>query len=213
MAKYITVCVVIICLSLSCISRSKDTTVRLHYDLYGKHGLEKSNAITVEYDNRNGIKYVTIQEDSIQIKYREKIEKDGIYRNSTDSSFQKVYSFTKGEKVESNIGIVLPMLINNWTTFINEYKFRANSTDSAENIIFYDEVIPFYAYTSSYYLKSTNTFLIFYDQQKDNYLKLSQIVGLDQSEETLRIANDLAKDTIFFGRYYRLPDLEPPPKK
>lgn len=193
-------------------NQSNKETIKMYYNLYDNHGLIKRNAVSLEYNKNDGIKFVSISEDSAHLQYREKIDIDGIYRSQLDSSFQMTHSFTKGAKVESNIGTVYPMLINYWTTLIDEYKLPINGTDTL-GILFYDEVIPFYSFTSSYYLKSENIFLIYYDQQRNTYLKISKVDGIKNGDKILRIADRLANDTTFFGKHYKLPKVELPPLK
>lgn len=198
--------IAVFCFFISC--GKEDKTIKLYYTLYIE-GISQPDSLIFEYYENDTVRFVSLKSHSGITKFKEKVTADGIYRSPVDSLFQKTHSFTRGVKIESNIGQLLPMIITKWSTLINSYKIPLHAKDSAD-IFFYDEVIPFYSFASTYYLKSAKVFLIYYDQQKNNYFKLSKIEGIEKGDEILNIANKLAQDTVFFGPFYKLPKVEAP---
>lgn len=194
----------------SCNQKKEDKRIRLTYDLCKNDVTVTKAAITITYELKDSFRLVSITFDTIHIAFKEMVTLDGIYRTVQNSQFQQTHSFKKDAKVESNIGVVQPMLVNNWATLINSYQVQTQKKDSVD-VLFFDEVIPFFSFTSSYFLKSENVFLSFYDQRKNVYFKLSSAEGLSNENLAINIANNLTSDTTFFGEHYKLPKVEAPP--
>lgn len=185
-------------------------TLRLTYDLCKNDVTVTKAALTITYELKDSFRIVSISLDTIHTSFKEKIAWDGIYRAAQNSQFQQTHSFKKNAKVESNIGVVQPILINNWATLINSYQVQTQKKDSVD-VLFFDEAIPFYSFTSTYFLKSEKVFLSFYDQRKNIYFKLSAAEGLSNEKLAINVANHLTTDTTFFGAHYKLPKIEAPP--
>jgi hypothetical protein len=193
----------------SCNRKKEDRTIELTYDLYKSDTTVTKAALTIVYELKDSFRLASINFDTIHIVFKEKVTLDGIYRAAQSNLLQQTHSFKKDAKVESNIGIVQPMFVNNWATLINSYQVQTQNNDSI-NVLFFDEVIPFYSFTSSYFLKSENVFLSFYDQRKNIYFKLSSAIGLSNENLAINAANYLTNDTTFFGVHYKLPKVNAP---
>lgn len=194
----------------SCNRKKEERTIKLTYDLYKSDATVTKAALTIFYEIKDSFRLVSINFDTIHIYFKEKVTLDGIYRTAQSTPLQQTHSFKKDAKVESNIGIVQPMLVNNWATLINSYQFQIQNKDNID-VLFFDEVIPFYSFTSSYFLKLENIFLSFYDQRKKIYFKLSSAKGLSNENLAINAANTLTNDTTFFGMHYKLPKVDAPP--
>lgn len=195
---------------LSACTQSAKIKTKLYFSYFESNNLKKEDALVIEYNSNDTVRNVLINfVDSGKFAFTEKIRTQGIFRGDIDSTLQMTHSFNIGTKIESNIGKELPPIISTWITALQTNKMIIDNKDSFD-IIFYDEIVPAWAYTSSYYCKNVNLFLVFYDQQKDTYYKLTNADGLENKQMILKLANNLSKDTVFFGKFYKLPKVKAP---
>lgn len=209
----------IVCIILAGCKNHKPNSIRLHYDFYRHDSLEKANALTIEYKQIDtGITRtvdIVSRVDTNKIIFKEKVNDNGIYRSVDGSDFNLTHSFTIGRNVESHLPKSYPIFINTWAKGIMKKNYLLTNNDSI-NIIFFDETIPFYTFTSSYYSKELGFFIVYYNQHQDTYFKLSKAEGLQNNygeKDILRVTNKLSNDTMFFGKHYKLPIVPQPPLK
>jgi hypothetical protein len=208
----------IIGLLITSCNHYRGNTFKLHYDLYKADTLAMKNAITIEYKQSGSFfraVKVSSSIDSLQLLFNERLTDSAIYRSIDRSDYILTHSFTIGKKIESNLPKTHPVFLNTLIRAIGEKNYKYKNADSIA-IIFFDEAIPRYIFTSSYYSKQVGFFLIYYNQMSDEYFKLSKIEGLSSNfnkNEILEIVDKLSHDTLFFGKHYRPPAVEPPPLK
>lgn len=191
--------------------------ITLKYDFFQKDSLLKNNALIIQYkkndaDSFRVVNLTSTLDSSIQISFKERITDSGIYRSFNGSNYLLTHSFTLGKQVESDLPQSTPFFINTWIRAIESKNYLFGQGDSI-NLIFFDEAIPKYSFTSSYYSTQLELFIIYYNQREDSYFKLAEVKGLSSNAEKdiLQVADRLSKDTLFFGKHYRLPIVEPPP--
>jgi len=204
-------------LTTSC-NHYQANSFKLHYDSYRADTLAMKNAITIEYKQEDSFfraVKVSSSIDSFQLFFKERLTDSAIYRSVDSSGYILTHSFTIGKKIESDLLKTHPIFLNTLVRAIEEKVYKYKKTDSIA-IMFFDEAIPRYTFTSSYYCKQMGFFLIYYNQMSDEYFKLSKVEGLESNfneNEILEIVDKLSRDTLFFGKHYRPPVIEPPPLK
>ena len=210
--KKLLVYILIVFLVVSCQQTVKKSNIILYYDLYVEGSLIQKSALVVEYAYKQGdsLRMVSIKEDTLEIRFAEKVTSDGIYRSFDSNNFFLTHSFTTNKKVESDLGQQYPMFVNNWVTKIKEKKYLLDN-DSLR-ICLFDETLSYYSANASYFLKDFNVFLIYYDPQKEKYYKLSKVEGLSLKDRKamLAVANKIPVDTLFLN-YGKPPHIEAPP--
>ncbi len=194
-------------LILSCYKKNvSEENMILHYDYYSYDTLKISNALRIEYmkaDSSARIVKISSSIDSISIVFKEKIEMNGIYRSVDNSPYVLTHSFDSISQIESSLPKSVPYFLNKLSKTISVKNYKLDNLDSSR-IHFFDEAIPWYSYTDSYYCAKTKLFLLFYNPRKDSYFKLSSIEGQDDKfGQLLKIENAIIKDTSFFARYYK----------
>lgn len=207
--------ILFISLIISGCSKSSNELMTLKYDFYEKDSLSQKNALIIQYkkNEKDSFRVVSLTSfvDSIQLLFKERLSDSGIYRSVKGSKYFLTHSFIIGKQVESDLPQTAPFFLNTWIKAIDSKGYFYSQVDSI-NLIFFDEALPKYSFTSSYYSKELKFFFIFYNQSMDSYFKLAKVEGLMNNTEKsiLEVADKLSHDTMFFGKHYRLPLVEPP---
>lgn len=203
-------------LFISCdFKESSDIVV--YYDFYQNDTLRYERAATVNYkkvknDNYDSV-VVNLQSNTTRIAYNQRVTEEGIFRSLTSINFLLSHSFLHNKEVELKLAEPIPYFLNVLTRRYSSKSFLTAEQDSTE-VIFFDEAIPWYSYTCSYYLKEYNLFLLLYNPRDNSYFKISHVEGLNVKKDFLNsLSTQVISDTSFFARYYKLPEVFPPPPK
>jgi len=206
------ICIIVV----GCKTSNTDNLI-LHYDFYCHDSLQKTNALTIESRKMDADEVrminITSSIDSAQVTFKEKVTDSGIYRSMNNLPFTLTHSFSSIKETESKLPELYPYFINKLTKKYKTKKYLLNNKDSIE-INFFDEVIPWYSYTNSYYSKQLGFFLIFYNPRTDCYFKLGGVEELQNKiADIAEVENKILKDTFFFCKFLKdtLPNIPPPP--
>jgi len=208
---------------VACKEQSKIPIVA-QYNFYQNDTIVPERAVIVKYKQNGKADFskVTISSgDSTLAVYYEKVTDSGILRSLVPSGFKLSHSFYTSTEIELKFEEPVPFFLNVLTKNHSTKIFPIDKNDSSEVILF-DEAIPWYSYTCSYYLRETSLFLIFYDCKveedrqyrisQDRYYKLFNVQGLDTDMGYLnKLANKIISDKSFFAKYYKFPVTAPLP--
>lgn len=194
-------------------NNSLENPLVLHYDYYSHDTLFMANALTIEYIKKDdSIRDVNISGkiDSLFITFKEKIDNDGIYRSVDELPYRLTHSFIYDTGIQSNLSKSYPYFLNALSKKIRAKKYSVGNADSVQ-VYFFDEAIPWYSYTDSYFRKDLKLFLLFYNPRKNSYFKLSKIDGKENNwNNVLTVEDEILKDTTFFAKFYKSPEVLPP---
>lgn len=199
-------------ITLGCKDSKKKQLKILQYDYYRRDKLEKLNALEITYSDSGEIRNVKALSsiDSLSISFAEKVTPDGIYRSKDNSPFALTHPFHKGNEIESLLK-PSPIFFNKKIKDQAQKRYSLNGKDSL-NVIFFDENIPLYTFTNSYYGKEVGIFLIYYDPIRETYFKLSHYSGNGDEQYLLKVTEEICNDTTFFSRFIKAPKAPPPSK-
>jgi hypothetical protein len=196
---------------------SGTNNLTLYYDFYCRDSLQKVNALVIESrkTDSDNVRIINISSsiDSIHTTFKEKVTDSGIYRSMDNLPFNLTHSFSNMKETKSQLPKSYPYFINKLTKEYKTKKYLFANKDSIE-INFFDEAIPWYSYTNSYYSKQLGFFLIYYNPRTDCYFKLTGVEGLQNKiADMAEVENKILRDTSFFSKFLKdtLSNIPPPP--
>lgn len=209
----------LLCFSLLSCKVKTTSPFTLYYDFYRNGVVIPKEAVKIIYHKDDKADYskvsVLASNDSIVATFYQKVTDTGILRSLSTFDFEQSHSFFYNKEMKSNIEKPKPHFLNIITTKRNEKNFLFGGNDSVK-IIFFDEAIPWYSFTCSYYLKEYGLFLIYYNCaiddgveykiSEDGYYRLSGVDGIGIDMHNLaRLIDKVITDTSLFAKYYKIP--------
>jgi len=187
--------------------------VTFYYDLFKQDSLVKKNAVVIKSIEADTNLITIAGFEKEDIVFKQKITDYGILRSSNGSEYYLTHFFNARSSIESFLPTKKAVFANSVTSLFKEKYYPFGNIDSL-NIIYFEESIPAYTYTSTYFSKSLNTFILYYNSRDNYYYKLSAISGLQINiGDLLNLEDDILKDTTFFAKFLidKLPKKPLPP--
>ena len=195
---------------------SSPPKVILHYDRYKGNRISQSDAVKITYEPTDtpDIRMVKIESslNNARLIFREKETDTGILRSIGGSEFHLTHSFGSKQNIISGFPESAPVFFNAWAQNRSSKKYAIGNMDSLE-IISFGEGITDNSVTVTYFNRRSGIFILFYDPEKDTYLKIVKIEGSIKSDakSVLKTVDRIVLDTSFFYRFFKDKLLHVPP--